>query len=158
MLYLDAAVLQVSLYFWNRRHNVSPHERQGSSGISGMFISMLSTPVYVSSLIATLTKRQGGFVVTSKGDTTQPDTLATFGKHLRWAAGISVPLGASLVLASDAPWMYLWSLLALIVCVLPVAIWRVEVRRRRPRRPRREPVREPVSEPASVFDGSMEIA
>ena len=35
MLYLDAATLQVGLYFYNRRHNVSPHEEEGSAGLAG---------------------------------------------------------------------------------------------------------------------------
>ncbi len=32
MLYSDAAALQIGLYLWNRRHNVSPHEPEGSGG------------------------------------------------------------------------------------------------------------------------------
>ena len=35
MLYVDAAALQVGLYFFNRRHNVSPHENEGSAGVAG---------------------------------------------------------------------------------------------------------------------------
>jgi cellulose synthase/poly-beta-1,6-N-acetylglucosamine synthase-like glycosyltransferase len=161
MLYVDAAALQVSLYFWNRRHNVSPHERQGSSGVAGMFISTLSTPIYVSSLLGSLGKREGGFVVTSKGESKQTDTLATFSRHLRWAAIIALPLVASLVFENEAdPWMYLWSLLTLLVCLLPVAIWRVEARLARPSAPspakRRE--HEPTSEPIAGYEKSMEPA
>jgi cellulose synthase/poly-beta-1,6-N-acetylglucosamine synthase-like glycosyltransferase len=130
MLYLDAAALQVGLYFWNRRHNVSPHERQGSSGITGMFISMLSTPIYVSSLVAALQKRSGGFVVTSKGDSTQRDSLATFKGHIRWGVVIAAPMVASIALGGGDPWMYLWSSLGLSVCIVPIAIWRLEARRR----------------------------
>jgi cellulose synthase/poly-beta-1,6-N-acetylglucosamine synthase-like glycosyltransferase len=130
MLYLDAAALQVGLYFWNRRHNVSPHERQGSSGMTGMFISMLSTPVYVSSLIAALRKRGGGFIVTSKGDSTRRDSLATFAGHIRWGLVIALPMLASVALGGGSPWMYLWSSLGLSVCILPIAIWRFEAHRR----------------------------
>jgi cellulose synthase/poly-beta-1,6-N-acetylglucosamine synthase-like glycosyltransferase len=130
MLYLDAAALQVGLYFWNRRHNVSPHERQGSSGVTGMFISMLSTPVYVSSLIAALRKRSGGFVVTSKGDSMQRDSLATFTGHIRWGLVIAVPMLVSIALGGGDAWMYVWSSLGLSVCILPIAIWRFEARRR----------------------------
>ena len=35
MLYVDAAALQLGLYFYNRRHNVSPHEKKGSAGVAG---------------------------------------------------------------------------------------------------------------------------
>ncbi len=38
MLYVNAAVLQVAVYFWNRKHNVSPHDEEGSSGISGSLL------------------------------------------------------------------------------------------------------------------------
>ena len=50
MLYVDAAALQVGLYFFNRRHNVSPHEKKGSAGVAGMLISALSAPIYAASL------------------------------------------------------------------------------------------------------------
>ncbi len=83
MFYADAAALQAGLYVWNRRHNVSPHERPGSSGVHGMFISMLSTPVFVSSLGGALTRRNSRFVVTAKGDATSATasvrSAATFG-------------------------------------------------------------------------------
>jgi cellulose synthase/poly-beta-1,6-N-acetylglucosamine synthase-like glycosyltransferase len=135
MLYADAAALQVSLYFWNRRHNVSPHERKGSSGFAGMFISTLSAPIYVSSLVGTLLRRSSGFVVTAKGEAVRGDVLGTFAQHLRWAFVIAVPFGISPLLSNADPWMYTWSLLALVVCLLPVAIWRIETRRGRgPRR------------------------
>jgi cellulose synthase/poly-beta-1,6-N-acetylglucosamine synthase-like glycosyltransferase len=125
MLYVDVAAIQTGLYFWNRRHNVSPHESQGSRGVAGMFISALSVPVYVSSLLGSVLRRKSGFVVTAKGDTAQADSLATFSKHLRWAGVIALALVASLLLGNKDPWMYLWSGLSLVVCLLPIAIWRV---------------------------------
>ena len=166
MLYVDAAALQISLYFWNRRHNVSPHERQGSSGVAGMFISTLSTPIYVSSLAAALMRRRRGFVVTAKGGSRSVDSLGTFRVHLRWAAVLSLPLVVSLAVHPVAtPWMYLWTVLGLCVCLVPLAIWRLEMPRTRGPRPRdqREPARrarrsesaparpEPVVEPAGVL-------
>jgi hypothetical protein len=125
MLYVDAAALQVGVYFWNRRHNISPHERQGSSGVSGMFISMLSTPIYVSSLLAALTGRGRGFVVTGKGEAATDDSVKTFRKHLLWAAVISAPLLTSLWLNTNDLWMHVWALLSLAVCLAPVGIWRL---------------------------------
>ena len=139
MLYVDAAALQVGLYFWNRRHNVSPHERQGSSGLAGMFISTLSTPLYVSSLVSSVLRRKRGFVVTAKGSERSADHLATFRLHLRWAAVIAVPLIVSLAVRGiTSPWMYLWTLLTLCVCLAPVVIWRVEARRQASPQARRE--------------------
>src|SRR3712207_4882287 len=86
MLYVDAALFQIGLYVWNRRHNTSPHEEAGSSGLTGMLVSTLSTPVYVSSLVGTVLRRRSGFVVTPKGDAMSPDRLRTFGSGLWWAA------------------------------------------------------------------------
>ena len=60
MLYVDAAALQVGLYFFNRRHNVSPHEKKGSAGVAGMLISALSAPIYAASLAAVALRRSRG--------------------------------------------------------------------------------------------------
>lgn len=144
MLYIDAAALQVGLYFWNRRHNVSPHERRGSSGVAGMFISTLSAPIYVSSIVSSLLRRPSRFVVTSKGSSSSPDTIATFKRHLLWAGAISAALCAAVALGSYSdPWMYLWSLLSLLVCLLPLAIWRLESDSPRNAQPHRARTREP---------------
>ena len=72
MLYLDAATLQVGLYFFNRRHNVSPHEEEGSTGMTGLLISALSAPIYAASLAAVVLRRATGFVITPKGDAGTP--------------------------------------------------------------------------------------
>ncbi|MEU9836349.1 cellulose synthase catalytic subunit [Streptosporangium sp. NPDC048047] len=124
MLYGDAALLQVMLYTWNRRHNVSPHEPEGSSGVAGMVMSALSAPIYVASLIGAALRRPSRFVVTPKGDSASPDRLATFRIHLWWA----LIFGAGLLLA--ALWtghvhlvMTLWAILALVICLGPVATW-----------------------------------
>ncbi|MFI7598605.1 glycosyltransferase family 2 protein [Actinoplanes sp. NPDC049681] len=132
MLYVDAALIQIGLYLWNRRHNTSPHEEAGSSGLAGMVISTLSTPVYVSSFIGALLGRRTGFVVTPKGDSASPDRLLTFHQSLRWAAFyvallISAPIGGHVDGA-----MSLWPVLNLIVCLAPPAIWAgQELQRRR---------------------------
>jgi hypothetical protein len=125
MLYVDAAALQVGLYFFNRRHNVSPHEKEGSAGVAGMLISALSAPVYVSSLVAVLLRRKGGFVTTPKGDASTTDSVATFRMHLMWGAVFGIPLGFSFML-SDAQFpMRAWSVASLAMCVLPLAIWQL---------------------------------
>ena len=43
--------MQFLLYRFMRRHNVSPHEPAGSSGLSGMLVSALTAPIYARSLI-----------------------------------------------------------------------------------------------------------
>lgn len=123
ILYTNTAVLQLALYFWNRRHNVSPHEKQGSSGISGMFISLLSTPIYVASFISTVTFRRTNFVVTPKGDATSPDRLGTFRLHLWWAMFFATALLVSELLGNTQSAMRVWSILALSVTLIPIALW-----------------------------------
>jgi cellulose synthase/poly-beta-1,6-N-acetylglucosamine synthase-like glycosyltransferase len=129
MLYVDAAALQIGLYFFNRRHNVSPHEKKGSAGVAGMLISALSAPIYAASLAAVLMRRSSGFVTTPKGDARTRDTLITFRKHILWAVVFGVPLLLSFALGHVHASMRAWSVASLVVCVLPVAIWRFESRR-----------------------------
>lgn len=123
ILYTNTAVLQLALYFWNRRHNVSPHEKEGSSGIPGMFISLLSTPIYVASFISTVTFRKTNFVVTPKGDSTSPDRLGTFRLHLWWAMFFATALLASELLGHTQSAMRVWSVLTLLVTLIPIALW-----------------------------------
>lgn len=150
MLYVDAGLFQLGLYVWNRRHNTSPHEAAGSSGLTGMLMSTLSTPIYVSSYLGALLRRRAGFVVTPKGDSASPDRLLTFQQSLRWAAFyvallIAAPIGGHVDGA-----MWLWPSLNLVICLLPPAIWAAqEYRRRRaapppPTAPQAKTTEEPV--------------
>ena len=122
MLYANAAVLQVGLYVWNRRHNVSPHEEEGSSGISGMFLSVVSTPVYVAALWAALRNRAVGFAVTPK-NVDGTDRLSAFNKHLGWAAVLVAALICSVPLDHQHSAIRSWALVSVAVCLLPPAIW-----------------------------------
>jgi hypothetical protein len=131
MLYLDAATLQVGLYFYNRRHNVSPHEEEGSAGMMGLLVSALSAPVYAASLAAVMLRRATGFVITPKGDAGSRDRLATFRKHLLWGLAFGLPLAIGVLLGRDHASMRVWSLLSLALCLLPVAIWRTETAAKR---------------------------
>ena len=123
MFYVDAAALQLALFFWNRRHNVSPHEEEGSSGVAGMAISVLCGPVYVAAFLQGLMRRTSRFVVTPKGSSQSPDRLLTFSRHLRWAGLYGAALGASFVLGHEHLGMRLWAGVNLLVCLAPVALW-----------------------------------
>jgi len=154
MLYADTAALQVGLYLWNRRHNVSPHEAVGSSGIAGMFISMLATPIYVSSLLAAVTGRRTTFVVTSKGAAARADTLRTFRRHLQWGTVMAVPLLVAQLLNHENLWIHVWAFLSLGVCMVPLGIWRLSSRRRRGPKPhRRERAHQPQAHAPRLAEG-----
>ncbi|WP_236029665.1 glycosyltransferase family 2 protein [Paractinoplanes lichenicola] len=130
MLYIDAALFQVGLYVFNRRHNTSPHEEAGSSGLTGMVASTLSTPIYVSSFVGALLRRKAGFVVTPKGDSTSPDRLATFAPGLRWAAFFVVLLVIAEVTGHVDNAMFVWPALNLLICLTPPALWMGRRRRK----------------------------
>lgn len=123
MLYSDAAMLQIGLYIWNRRHNVSPHEPEGSGGLAGMLLSALSAPIYAKSLFDAMLRRSSRFVVTPKGDSSSPDRLSTFRIHLLWAAVFGSSLIGSFFFGHTHAAMRTWAILALALCLAPVAIW-----------------------------------
>ncbi|MFC8128597.1 glycosyltransferase family 2 protein [Streptomyces sp. NPDC057302] len=135
MLYSDAAALQVGLYLWNRRHNVSPHEPAGSGGLAGMAMSALSAPIYAKSLGAAVLRRPSRFVVTPKGGDASPDRVMTFRIHLFWAAVLASSLVASFVLGHTHVAMRTWAVLAMVISLAPIAIWSFSlVKERRERR------------------------
>jgi hypothetical protein len=144
-LYVDATAFQMLLYVRNRRHNVSPSEREGSTGLIGMVITVLTSPLYASSFLATLLRRPARFVVTAKGASTSADSLFTFRRHLQWAVLFAGALIASVIRGYATPQSCLWPGVALVICVLPVLMWLVD-RRHSPDRPAppRSPGRSPT--------------
>jgi len=156
MLYSDAAALQIGLYLWNRRHNVSPHEPEGSGGLAGMGMSALSAPIYLKSLGAALTRRPSRFVVTPKGGDASPDRLMTFRIHLFWAALLAVSLVASFYLDHTHAAMRTWAVLAMAISLAPVAVWIVTlVKERRARSALRTTARlAEAKEPALATGGT----
>ncbi|MGK7234151.1 glycosyltransferase family 2 protein [Streptomyces hygroscopicus] len=134
MLYSDAAVLQIGLYVWNRRHNVSPHEPEGSGGLAGMLLSALSAPIYAKSLCDAVLRRTSRFVVTPKGDSSSPDRITTFRIHLLWAGVFGCSLIGSFFLGHSHAVMRTWAVLALALCLAPVVIWSVGLLRHGRRR------------------------
>ncbi|MFI6446186.1 glycosyltransferase family 2 protein [Kitasatospora sp. NPDC050543] len=133
MLYSDAAALQVLLYTWNRRHNVSPHEPAGSSGVAGMVMSALCGPIYAASLLQAALRRRSRFVVTPKGDSASRDRLATFRIHLFWVLVFGGAVTASFFTGHDHVAMRVWACIALFFSLLPLCVCGADgYRNRRP--------------------------
>jgi cellulose synthase/poly-beta-1,6-N-acetylglucosamine synthase-like glycosyltransferase len=128
-LYVDATAFQMLLYVRNRRHNVSPSEHEGSTGLIGMTITVLTSPIYAASFVATLLRRPARFVVTAKGASTSTDTLFTFRRHLQWAALFAAALIASVVRNYATPQSVVWPVISLVACVTPVLMWLFTARR-----------------------------
>ncbi|MFF9343158.1 MULTISPECIES: glycosyltransferase family 2 protein [unclassified Streptomyces] len=123
MIYSDAVALQIGLYLWNRRHNVSPHEPEGSGGLAGMVMSALSAPIYLKSLGSALLRTRGRFVVTPKGGAASPDRVLTFRIHLYWAVVLVASLAASVHFDHTHAAMRTWAVLALVIALAPVTVW-----------------------------------
>jgi cellulose synthase/poly-beta-1,6-N-acetylglucosamine synthase-like glycosyltransferase len=121
--YIDVATVQLMLYRFMRRHNVSPHEPAGSSGVSGMVVSALTAPIYARAMMKVLTGRKLTFNVTAKGTNAAIDQLRTFRYSLMWAL---VPiLVLAIALTRHRPYLMMigWTAIILAVCVAPVLIW-----------------------------------
>jgi cellulose synthase/poly-beta-1,6-N-acetylglucosamine synthase-like glycosyltransferase len=121
--YVDIATMQFVLYRFMRRHNVSPHEPEGSSGLSGMVVSALAAPIYARALIRVVLRRELTFNVTAKGSTGSPDRLWTFRYSLMWAAVPLALIVIALVRHRPFPMMMAWTGVIFLVCLAPVAIW-----------------------------------
>ncbi|MEV7324268.1 glycosyltransferase family 2 protein [Streptomyces sp. NPDC093970] len=129
MLYGNASALQIGLYVWNRRHNVSPHEPEGSGGVAGMVMSALSAPVYARSLLDTVLRRRSRFVVTPKGESASPDTLfGTFRIHWFFILVFGGSLAAGFAGGHSHPAMIVWATLALLITATPILAWRYSLR------------------------------
>jgi cellulose synthase/poly-beta-1,6-N-acetylglucosamine synthase-like glycosyltransferase len=126
-LYADATLFQMWLYTRNRRYNVSPSEVEGSTGAVGMIMSVLASPMYASSFVATILRRPAKFVVTAKGSATSADSLFTFKKHLGWALLLTGSVGAALLLGHATIESVMWPAMSLVVCLAPIALWRWEM-------------------------------
>ncbi|MFF5500481.1 glycosyltransferase family 2 protein [Streptomyces roseolus] len=141
MIYSDAVALQIGLYLWNRRHNVSPHEPEGSGGLAGMVMSALSAPIYLKSLGSALLRTRGRFVVTPKGGSASPDRVLTFRIHLYWAVVLVASLAASVHYDHTHAAMRTWAVLALVITLAPLTVWAWTLLRDRRARTQRERAR-----------------
>lgn len=122
-LYLMGLVLQLSLYFWNRRYNVSPHEPAGSLGVSGIAISALTAPIYLSALTGILMGKKPSFVVTTKGGTVKNlDHPLAFKTHLLWAVLLVGGLVYGMRNNHDHPAMLVWVGGLLVICLTPFVL------------------------------------
>jgi cellulose synthase/poly-beta-1,6-N-acetylglucosamine synthase-like glycosyltransferase len=121
--YVDIAAMQYLLYRFMRRHNVSPHEPAGSSGLSGMLVSAITAPIYARSLLKVVLRRKLTFNVTAKGSSASPDRLWTFRYSLIWAVVPVVILAVAGAQHRPYPMMIAWTGVILAVCLAPIGIW-----------------------------------
>jgi cellulose synthase/poly-beta-1,6-N-acetylglucosamine synthase-like glycosyltransferase len=118
-LYLMTVIMQMSLYFWNRRFNVSPHEKAGSFGMPGMILSTLTAPIYLSAFIGILRGKKSNFVVTTKSSNENTDWFPAFRTHLQWGGLLSLSLIYGLMQGHSHPAMLVWISILLVICYTP---------------------------------------
>ncbi|HEX8182686.1 MAG TPA: glycosyltransferase family 2 protein [Candidatus Saccharimonadales bacterium] len=121
-LYAMTLVMQLSLYFWNRQNNVSPHEAPGSYGVAGMAISSLTAPIYLSALIGIIIGKKSNFVVTTKGGSDNPDWFPSFRTHLQWAGILGIALIFGVANGHNHPAMLLWAGILVLLCLIPFVL------------------------------------
>ena len=121
--YADIALLQFLLYRFMRRHNVSPHEPAGSSGLSGMLVSALTAPIYARSLLKVVFRQKLIFNVTAKGSSASRDRLLTFRYSLCWAIIPVTILTVAVIHQRPYPMMIAWTAIILTVCLVPIGVW-----------------------------------
>jgi cellulose synthase/poly-beta-1,6-N-acetylglucosamine synthase-like glycosyltransferase len=153
--YVDVATMQFLLYRFMRRHNVSPHEPEGSSGFSGMLVSALTAPIYARSLVKVLLRRKLTFNVTAKGSSASADRLSTFRYSLMWAVVPVVILVVAFLRHRPYPMMMAWTAIILTVCLAPIAIWLIDSRGRKKTRAKNANGRHAGSGPG---EASLEFA
>ena len=121
-LYIDATLFQLWVYVRNRRHNVSPFEDEGSPGLLGMVMSVLASPIYAASLIASVLRIPAKFVVTAKDAASTRDSLRAFWRHLIWA----LLLVGAITIAFREGYanidVLMWPALALLIILAPIVL------------------------------------
>jgi cellulose synthase/poly-beta-1,6-N-acetylglucosamine synthase-like glycosyltransferase len=153
--YVDVAAMQFLLYRFMRRHNVSPHEPAGSSGVSGMVVSALTAPIYARALVKVLLGRKLTFNVTAKGASAATDRLQTFRYSLIWALVPLIVLAVAITRHRPYPMMIGWTAIILTVCLAPVVIWLWDRGLAARRRRRAESGADPIDPAASSPDANL---
>lgn len=121
-LYVDATLFQLWVYVRNRRHNVSPFEAADSPGLRGMALTVLTSPIYASSLLLTMLRRPARFVVTPKSGASNRDTVWVFWRHLLWVAVFGSAIVAAAVGHRANVDVLMWPVLAVLICLTPMAL------------------------------------
>lgn len=116
--YLMSTVLQLGLYFWSGRYNVSPHEPLGTYSIPSTLLTTLTQPVYLSAMVGILLGKKPHFVVTAKGKQRNPDSLHTFHLHFKWAAVLLAGLAYGMTHGHHQPALLVWVGIQLATCLL----------------------------------------
>jgi cellulose synthase/poly-beta-1,6-N-acetylglucosamine synthase-like glycosyltransferase len=135
LLYLDTTMFQLWVYVRARKHNVSPVEASGTSGLIGMTMSVVTSSMYALAFLNAAVRRRGRFVVTPKGSLAGVDSWRTFRTQISWALAYVGLLAVAIFVRHSPAMVLMWPLIALVIAVSPIVMWRVEQARLRPTSP-----------------------
>lgn len=120
------AFFQILLYTTMRRYNTSPYEESFSWGVFGMFMSVISAPVYANALIKTVLRVPNGFSITPKGAKNTGDSLFTFRLNIFWVVfylGFTV---LAIALGNMPTASLVWPVLATMLSLAPIILWQMQ--------------------------------
>lgn len=129
LMYGWVAIIQIAMYVWARRGNVSPFEFSSSWGFYGMFMSIISAPVYTAVLFKTLLCRPVGFTVTPKGSHATGDSWYVFRLNIVWSAFYAALIVLVVAQNHIAFSTLMWPVLGLLLSLSPILLWRVSMLR-----------------------------
>lgn len=122
-LYVDTTLFQLWVYARNRRYNVSPVEAEGTFGLMGMILSVLTSPIYAGAFIRSITGRKSNFAVTPKGDMAGSESLTAFKYHFAWLFVFAGATATALWRGYFTLAVYMWPALAVVTCLAPFTIY-----------------------------------
>lgn len=127
LLSVDTLSLQLCLYFWNRRFNVSPYDDPESFGMIGMAMTVLSCPIYAMAFINTILGRRPKFNVTPKGSAAGNDQWSSFRYHIGFGLLLGVTFAVAWWRGHTSPATYMWTAMSLTICCAPIVLWRLHL-------------------------------
>lgn len=127
LFYAWVTFMSVSLYIRMRRFNTSPFERGGTWGVLGMFMGIMTVPVFANALIKTfLFIPNKKFEVTPKGAKSTGDRPFTFRLNICWAIYYVMMIVAGYASKHNLnPINLTWSVVALAILLAPIVIWKI---------------------------------
>jgi cellulose synthase (UDP-forming) len=119
VLFVTNTIMGFALFQLMARFNLAEHERS-SWNLTGLALDLITGPVFCAAAVAQLTGRPLVYVVTAKGSASTGDTWRTFRPHLLWLTVSAAAIVTALLSGHDYPTLYLWAILALVICGGPM--------------------------------------
>ena len=111
-------IFSLFLFFWLRRFNLAEHERK-KWGVPGLFLNLMTIPMYVQAGLAFCFGCPLIYAVTAKGDLATVDRFAVFRSNMFWAVTAGMFFLPFFGIGSNFPAMHIWMALGVIAFLFP---------------------------------------